>query len=278
MTLFNIAGNIIGFFLLLFLIPWIILTIVAIFEVRRGVVTILSTDLSFTTPLPNVTDGSGDAPIEYQREGAHLSIKTWAFFLYERLKRQWRCYGLLVIILLLLMLTPLLRVDSLGDYCLMFCDWGKSGFSLFVMLYFYILVASLMLFDARYYLLPDPLNYLLLWGGIIAGLLGASSVTLKMSIIAIVVVYLLLWGLRTVYCCLGRKEALGLGDLKLSAALSAWVGLEASFTLLLLATLLALLYLGGQRFYGKVVQAIIPFGPFLGISGIIHYTLIFSFG
>lgn len=238
--------------------PIIVLGIVTFFEIKRGVI---------TEGLPDVDLISSNV----------LSIRWRNTFFYWRIKSQKATYGLLAIAILLLMLllfiSPIFTVSKLNDY-----NFDTVLGALSLMFYFYTLVASLILFDARYYLLPDPLNYLLLWSGVAGALLGISVISLEESIIAVIVVYLLLFGIRLSYQWMGKKDALGLGDLKLSAALAAWCGLEGIFSVLLFATLLALLYIALKQIRQRVRVRVIPFGPFLGISGIIHYLILFLYG
>ena len=247
MLMFSIGVILWPVLLILFslFVPSIILGIVTFFEIKRRVVV---EDLS---------------PIS-----CRYALFCW------RIKSQKTTYGLLVITSLLLILSftvlQFFGISKLNDF-----DAVLNALAL--ILYFYTLVVSLILFDARYYLLPDPLNYLLLWSGIIFAYLDVGIVSLEESIIAVILVYLLLFSIRLSYQWAGKKDALGLGDLKLSAALAAWCGLESTFSLLLLATLLALFYIALKRIWQRVQVQVIPFGPFLGISGIIHYIILFSF-
>ncbi|GGZ89979.1 hypothetical protein DC083_00405 [Ignatzschineria ureiclastica] len=237
--------------------PIIILGIVTFFEIKRGVI---------AKNLP---------AIDLMRPDLS-SIRWWSTFFYCRIKSQKATYGLLAIVILLLMLSlftaQVFTVSEFNDY-----NFDEVLVALGLISYFYTLVASLIVFDARYYLLPDPLNYLLLWSGVVVALLGISVISLEESIIAVILIYLLLWGIRMSYQWAGKKDALGLGDLKLSAALAAWCGLEAIFSVLLLATLLALSCIVLKQIRQRVRVQVIPFGPFLGISGIIHYLMLFSF-
>lgn len=140
--------------------------------------------------------------------------------------------------------------------------------------YFLALLLSLMIFDAKYYLLPDPLVFSLLWGGILLSLLGLSSLTLSAAIWGVIYAY----GVMLLVYLLGlwryKREVLGRGDLKFSAAIGAWVGGNNIAEFLFLGAILGLCYgfLEGFKFSLKTEKGI-PFGPSLGFSGIILYFI-----
>lgn len=141
---------------------------------------------------------------------------------------------------------------------------------------FLLILLPLMEFDKDYYLLPDPLIYPLLWGGIFMSLIGVGMISLVSAISGIVIGYLLMsifyYGGRIYY----RREVLGRGDLKLVAALGAWLGSDHILLLLFLSAMIALIgvllrYCVLGRISLLSSGAMIPFGPALGIAGILIY-------
>jgi leader peptidase (prepilin peptidase) / N-methyltransferase len=122
--------------------------------------------------------------------------------------------------------------------------------------------------DARTYLLPDTVT----WGGITLGILaapvlnpfepwlsaGAAVVRAAGTALALV---LLRWG----YGWLRRREGLGLGDVKLAAAVGAWLPVAFIPFCFALATCSALVSVMFGRLRGESVDAAakLPFGAFL---------------
>jgi leader peptidase (prepilin peptidase)/N-methyltransferase len=122
--------------------------------------------------------------------------------------------------------------------------------------------------DARTFLLPNAITYGALIGGILAApfLDSAGSWTAAVEASAragIVAGALALF--RSGYGWIRRTEGLGLGDVKLAAAIGAWLSLDAIPTCFLLATGGALVTVALARLSGQAVMSTtrIPFGAFL---------------
>ena len=124
-------------------------------------------------------------------------------------------------------------------------------------------------FDTQ--LLPDDLNYLILWLGLIAAASGWTSVPLKSAVWGAVFGYMSLWSVYQVHHQLTGKEGMGHGDFKLLAGLGAWFGSEYLVALILLSSIvgavlgIALLVVG--RIANRNIP--IPFGPFLAGAGML---------
>lgn len=127
----------------------------------------------------------------------------------------------------------------------------------------------LSLIDVSYFLLPDFLTQPLMWLGIILAFFDLSTLSLDMALIGIAIGYLLLTIPATLFYLRQRKQGLGGGDIKLLAALGAWIPYLQLPLLLIIACLLAILYYCFlRRAINKAEQVIIPFGPFLLIAAI----------
>jgi leader peptidase (prepilin peptidase)/N-methyltransferase len=114
-------------------------------------------------------------------------------------------------------------------------------------------------------LLPDLLTLPLLWCGLLFHL---HTPALSDAVIGAVAGYLLLWGLYWVYRALRGREGLGYGDMKLLAALGAWLGWAQLPQVLLLSSLTGLLAGGILMLFGRQARDDpMPFGPFLAGSG-----------
>jgi leader peptidase (prepilin peptidase)/N-methyltransferase len=124
-------------------------------------------------------------------------------------------------------------------------------------------------FDTQ--LLPDDLNYLILWLGLIAAALGWTSVPLKSAVWGVVWGYLSLWIVYQVHHGLTGKQGMGHGDFKLLAALGAWFGADYLIALILLSSIVGAVIGGMLLLIGRLANRDIPipFGPFLAGAGLV---------
>ncbi|EFE96319.1 Pectic enzymes secretion protein outO [Serratia odorifera] len=116
-------------------------------------------------------------------------------------------------------------------------------------------------------LLPDCLTLPLLWLGLLFQLSG-GTVMLADAVIGAMTGYLSLWLLYWAFRLLTGRETLGYGDFKLLAALGAWLGWASLPTLLLLAATAGIVVtLAARLSHRRPLDAPLPFGPLLALSG-----------
>lgn len=133
-----------------------------------------------------------------------------------------------------------------------------------------LLVAQFFIdFDTQ--LLPDDLNYLILWLGLIASAMGWTSVPLPSAVWGAVFGYLSLWTVYQVHHGLTGKQGMGHGDFKLLAGLGAWFGAEYLIAIILLSSVVGAVIGGGLLLVGRLAHRDIPipFGPFLAGAGML---------
>lgn len=123
----------------------------------------------------------------------------------------------------------------------------------------------LALIDARTGLLPDALTLPLLCAGLMLAWAGLGP-TLQDAAIAAGTAYLLLCGLNVGFRLWRGRAGLGGGDVKLVAALGAWLG-WAPLPILLLAACVAGLMFAVSGAGGRSWRAPLAFGPFLAGAG-----------
>ena len=87
---------------------------------------------------------------------------------------------------------------------------------------------SLSLIDYDHQLLPDNINYFLLWSGLVLALFypiseGLPFADLRSSVAGALLGYLSLWSVYWLFKLITGKEGMGYGDFKLLAALGAWL-------------------------------------------------------
>ncbi|MCM2491975.1 prepilin peptidase [Burkholderia glumae] len=130
------------------------------------------------------------------------------------------------------------------------------------------MLVAMSLIDIKTGYLPDSMTLPLLWAGLVVNLWG-SFVDLREAVIGAIAGYLFLWCVFWLFKWLRGIEGIGYGDLKLLAALGAWLGWIALPQILLVAALsgavvgLAATWRGRMRF-----EEPLPFGPFLALGGI----------
>ena len=124
-------------------------------------------------------------------------------------------------------------------------------------------------FDTQ--LLPDDLNYLILWGGLVAALLHLTPVPLTSAVWGAVAGYLSLWTVYQVHHLLTGKQGMGHGDFKLLAGLGAWFGAEYLVAIILLSSVVGSIIGGTLLIVGRIANRDIPipFGPFLAGAGLV---------
>ena len=104
--------------------------------------------------------------------------------------------------------------------------------------------------DARTKLLPDALTLPLLWFGVVLQLFPETrTVGLEASIWGVLAGYLPMWLLAQLYRLLRGRDGLGMGDVKMLAAMGAWSG-------------------------AAVLPGVVFVASLLGIAGVLCYRLI----
>lgn len=122
--------------------------------------------------------------------------------------------------------------------------------------------------DARTYLLPDIITVGALLSGLLAAVLGDPDSAwhgLASAMARAAGTALVLWVVRAGYARFRGREGLGWGDIKLAAALGAWLPLEAIPVCFALATAAALLSVLLAALRGQSIDRAtrVPFGAFL---------------
>jgi prepilin signal peptidase PulO-like enzyme (type II secretory pathway) len=145
-----------------------------------------------------------------------------------------------------------------------------SGLSLILWFLFGCVLVTLALVDFQTRLLPDMLTLPMIWLGLLIQLLPETrTVGLDWALIGAVAGYLPLWLLAQIYRLVRGRDGLGMGDLKLLAAIGAWSGPFILPMVLFLAAIFAIaLFLIGPLCCGKtaVFHEEHPFGPWIVVA------------
>ena len=127
------------------------------------------------------------------------------------------------------------------------------------------ILLTLAVIDVRCGLLPDALTLPLLWAGLLLAWAGVG-VGLHDAVVAAAAGYALLRGTDKVFEICRRRPGLGGGDMKLFAALGAWLGWAPLPAVLLAACVAGVLFAWAGSGRG-VWRASLAFGPFLALAG-----------
>lgn len=132
---------------------------------------------------------------------------------------------------------------------------------------FSLFLISLVFIDLEHQILPDELNFSLLWIGLLVSTLPGFT-TPEDAIVGAAVGYSSLWFIAKMYEFVTHREGMGYGDFKLLAALGAWTGWIALPWIVLVAALLgsvvAVTLIAMKKANSKTA---IAFGPYLAIAG-----------
>jgi leader peptidase (prepilin peptidase)/N-methyltransferase len=124
--------------------------------------------------------------------------------------------------------------------------------------------------DFEHYLIPDRLSLPLLWLGLLLNTTDAGFVSLSEAVWGAAVGYVSLWLIFQSHRALTGKEGMGYGDFKLTAALGAWLGVQALIPIFILAGGLAIVVMSSLMLLKKHDLAnAFPFGPWLAGAGIL---------
>jgi len=139
---------------------------------------------------------------------------------------------------------------------------------------FAALLICLFLIDMDTQILPDDLNYTLLWLGLLVAAAG-WTVPLKSAVWGAALGYLVFWSIFQVFKLATGKEGMGYGDFKLLAALGAWLGAEYLLAIILLSSVVGAAIGVVLLVVGKLANRDVPmpFGPYLAGAGLVTLAL-----
>ena len=126
---------------------------------------------------------------------------------------------------------------------------------------------ALAFIDLDEQLLPDSITLPLLWAGLLFNM-HAGLVPLSSAVLGAACGYLTLWLVSNGYKLLMGRPGMGGGDLKLLAALGAWLGWGMLPLIVLLSSLVGAVCGLAMRYASRIGPGQeIPFGPYLAAAG-----------
>lgn len=144
--------------------------------------------------------------------------------------------------------------------------------------------------DVRYLIIPDMLSINGCWAGLLYALGGFAWVSLGFSppqhyvplwdsVIGFLIGGGFLWGLGLLAIFFLKKEGMGFGDVKLLAAMGAWMGWKPVLGTVILASIFGSIGGIGGIIYNRIrynqkykpLTHMIPFGPYLCVGFLIVF-------
>lgn len=168
---------------------------------------------------------------------------------------------------------PLVELVTAAFFAL--CGWRFGlGLQAAAWAAFAALLICLFLIDMDTQILPDDLNYLLLWSGLLASAAG-WTVPLSSAVWGAALGYVVFWSIFQLFKLATGKEGMGYGDFKLLAALGAWLGAEYLLAIVLLSSIVGAMIGILLLLVGKLANRDIPmpFGPYLAGAGLLALAL-----
>lgn len=168
---------------------------------------------------------------------------------------------------------PLVELLTAGVFGLSYLWWpypldGALEIGLLVLwLVMSVLLVALLVFDLKWYLLPNKLTYPLIGSALIYGLLrtiGVEDLSLVTALIQLVLGALAVGGLYYILYAASDGAWVGGGDYKLGIAMGLILGWQAGLLAVFMANVLGLVViLPGLIMKNISMKSRIPFGPFL---------------
>ena len=166
-------------------------------------------------------------------------------------------------------LATLILVSLVCLFAMSAWRWGASARTVTAMVLVSVLV-TLAWIDHRHGILPDILTLSGTGLGVLVNVWGVW-VPWSAAIAGAIAGYVSLWLFYQLYRRATRKEAMGYGDFKLFAMLGAWMGWASLASILLTASLLAILVGCWAIGRGKLsFHSSLAFGPYLVFGGILR--------
>jgi leader peptidase (prepilin peptidase)/N-methyltransferase len=142
--------------------------------------------------------------------------------------------------------------------------WGVE-IEFFTRTVFFVFILAMALIDGQFYVIPDKLSI----GGLVVGLAFSflpGDLSPQSAFFGSVFGGCLLLGVAWLGERIFKKEAMGMGDVKMMAMIGSFIGLQGVVLTVFLGSLLGTLIFGPMNLRKR---RLIPFGVFLGIGGLI---------
>jgi len=147
---------------------------------------------------------------------------------------------------------------------LLYLGWNIKMLCVLYVTWILIVISTI---DFKTQMIPNTCAGLLLWSGLLINCFSLFATPIQ-AILGVIAGYLSLSIFQKVFYWIQKKDVIGDGDLQLTAALSAWLGIQFLPLLLLVAAVMTLIISIMLIIFRKIKwKTMIAFGPFLSLSG-----------
>ena len=165
---------------------------------------------------------------------------------------------------------PVIELLTMIIWLLVFSIYSVSYMSIVGVLFASSLIV-LACIDQKEGYLVDEITIPLIWAGLLLNCFDII-VEAEQAILGAVLGYASFFLLNQLFKLVRGRHGLGQGDMKLLAAIGAWLGWEVLPALVLIASLSGLIFYGVVRMrQNYALSDAIPFGPYLAFSGILSF-------
>ncbi len=169
---------------------------------------------------------------------------------------------------------PLVEALNVTLWILAYINFGFTLELVFV-LFLLTSVLSISVIDAKFQIIPDTIQFLLLLCAFYMSTLGYINIDIQEMIITSISVYFILLGFFSSYEKIrGFEEHIfGRGDIKYLAVISAWVGFVDLLNVIIYSVVFSLIFYAFLFLIKKqsILEKITPFAPSISISFLIIY-------
>lgn len=143
---------------------------------------------------------------------------------------------------------------------------------------------AIIFIDLKWYIIPDELNYLLIWLGLLGSVMNWTSVSPTHAVLGCIIIWLLIKSIMKIFKWATGKEGMGDGDAKLFSACASFIGVAQIHWLILFSALFGLLIFftvnyfnyvpdrGKYAVYYEIDEKYhIPFGPAICLAVLLLY-------
>lgn len=127
-------------------------------------------------------------------------------------------------------------------------------------------LTALSLIDQVAFRLPDRLTQPVLWIGLLTTDLW-PRIDIEAAVYGAAAGYSVLWAINALWHGVTQRAGIGQGDMKLAAALGAWLGIDAIPSLISWSAWIAMGAVASVRLTSQHTNHTIAFGPYLSMSG-----------
>jgi len=159
---------------------------------------------------------------------------------------------------------PLIELATAVVFLINYKLWGVEV-EFYTRTVFFVFILAMALIDGQFYIIPDKLSI----GGLVLGLTLSflpGDLSPQNAFVGSIFGGCLLLGVAWLGERIFKREAMGMGDVKMMAMIGSFIGLQGVVLTVFLGSLLGTLIFGPMNLRKR---RLIPFGVFLGIGALI---------